>query len=104
MTATSPRPDADAQALEEPDSIERLLEAARREQQETLRLAMRAGRMGAWVRDMETGTVAWDGELEELFGLPAGGFRGSERAFFELVHPDDAAGLELEIDSRSVTT
>ena len=58
---------------------------------QSLGLAMRGGRMGWWSRDLRTNTVEWSPELEEIFGLRRGGFAGTERAFFDLVHPDDRA-------------
>jgi PAS domain S-box-containing protein len=119
MTTTSPDPEAalptgaalvadagpssdfEHHPLAAADSSQRQLDAALtelREQQETLRLAMRGGRMGTWVRDLQTGAVHWDRELEELFGLPPGGFGRSELAFFELVHPQDVPRLERAIE------
>ncbi len=64
-------------------------EAALRESRDVLALAMRGGRMGAWSRDITSNEVWWSEELEGLFGLPPGGFGGSEDRFFEYVHPDD---------------
>lgn len=57
--------------------------------QSSLALALRAGRMGWWTRDLETGVVTWSPELEEIFGLPPGGFAGDEDRFLSFVHPDD---------------
>lgn len=62
-----------------------------------LALAMRGGRMGWWSRDLATNTVRWSPELEELFGLPPGGFQGTEQAFYDLVHPDDRAAVAHEV-------
>ena len=56
-------------------------DAVLRESQEVLSLAMRGGRMGAFVCDLATNEVWWSRELEELFGLPEGGFPGTEAAF-----------------------
>lgn len=60
-----------------------------RQIQSSLALAMRAGRMGWWTRDLRTEVVTWSPELEELFGLPRGGFEGREAAFLERVLPED---------------
>jgi PAS domain S-box-containing protein len=54
-----------------------------------LSLAMQASRMGAWEREVATGAVWWSEELEEIFGLAAGTFGGTERHFYELMHADD---------------
>jgi PAS domain S-box-containing protein len=66
---------------------------ALRDRNETLRLAMRGGRMGAWVRHLTDDTVEWSHELEELFGVPHGAFGGTEAAFFDFVHPEDRAQI-----------
>lgn len=54
-----------------------------------LALAMQSSRMGVWERDIATDTVWWSEELEEIFGLERGEFRGTEQHFYELVHEDD---------------
>ena len=73
-------------------------EAALRQTQQALRLAMQGGRMGVWHRDMATDKVWWSEELEEIFGLPPGGFAGHRQAFHDLVHPEDRASLREAID------
>jgi PAS domain S-box-containing protein len=69
-------------------------EASLRESRDVLALAMRAGRMGAWSRNFATDVVWWSRELEEIFGLPPGGFAGTEAGFHAFVHPDDRPILE----------
>jgi PAS domain S-box-containing protein len=69
-------------------------EAALRESRDVLALAMRGGRMGAWSRDLATEAVWWSRELEEIFGLPPGGFAGTTPGFRSLVHPDDRPQLD----------
>jgi len=64
-------------------------ETALRASREVLSLAMRGGGMGAWSRDVVTNKVWWSPELEEIFGLPAGGLEGSDAAFFAYVHEND---------------
>ena len=66
-------------------------ESALRENREVLSLAMQAGQMGAWSRDLVADTVWWSRELEQIFGLPAGAFAGNRQAYLDLVHPDDSA-------------
>ncbi|AKJ27234.1 chemotaxis protein methyltransferase CheR [Caldimonas brevitalea] len=72
-------------------------EAALRESRDVLALAMRGGRMGAWSRDLVTDRVWWSAELEELFGLPPGGFSGTTEGFRSLVHPDERPALEAAV-------
>jgi PAS domain S-box-containing protein len=57
--------------------------------QHSLALALKGGRMGWWTRDLLTQTVTWSPELEELFGLAPGKFKGTEETFLAYVHPDD---------------
>lgn len=73
-------------------------ERALRESQETLRLAMRASRMGTWMRNMATDEVSWSSELEDLFGLPPGGFAGSVNGFRDLIHLSDREKVEKEVE------
>jgi PAS domain S-box-containing protein len=68
-------------------------QAALRESRDVLGLAMRAGRMGAWSRQLSSGEVWWSRELEELFGLAPGAFGGDEEAFLDMVHPEDRAAV-----------
>ncbi|MGB2695618.1 MAG: PAS domain S-box protein [Dehalococcoidia bacterium] len=64
-------------------------EQALREGDERLRLAMEAGRMGAWEWQMRTGAVRWSDGLEAIHGLAQGTFAGTFEAFLADVHPDD---------------
>jgi PAS domain S-box-containing protein len=50
--------------------------------------------MGVWTRDLVSEQVWWSRELEELFGLPPGGFEGTFEGFVALIHPDDRSRLE----------
>jgi PAS domain S-box-containing protein len=59
--------------------------------EDVLKLVMRGGRIGAWWRNLLTNQVHWSAELEEIFGLPPGGFAGTEAGFYDYVHPDDRA-------------
>lgn len=72
---------------------------ALRRTQASLGLAMRGGRMGWWSRDMATDQVTWSAELAEIVGLPPGAFGGDERAFYALVHPDDAPAVAREVEA-----
>ncbi len=75
----------------------RVAEDLLRRTQSSLALAMRGGRMGWWTRDLETEVVTWSPELEELFGLPPGGFEGRETAFLERVVPEDRAAVSAAV-------
>lgn len=74
-------------------------EAALRERDERLRLALAASRMGTWT--LEFGPqprLISSPELEAIFGLAPGEFAGTLPALLELVHPDDHALIQQAID------
>jgi PAS domain S-box-containing protein len=73
-------------------------EAALRESQDVLTLAMRGGAMGAWSRNLATNEVWWSRELEELFGLQQGEFNRTEAGFFAFVHEDDRLAVRTAVD------
>jgi PAS domain S-box-containing protein len=54
-----------------------------------LRLALEAGRMGAWEWTVGDGKVSWSPELEAIHGLPSGAFPGNFEGFQRDIHPDD---------------
>jgi PAS domain S-box-containing protein len=62
-----------------------------------LSLSMQSSRTGAWTRDLATDTVWWSEELEEIYGLEKGSFRGTEKDFFDFVHEDDREEIWNEI-------
>lgn len=78
-----------------------LTEQALVDSRDALRLALSAGRLGTWRWDMTTGTVVFDGRLEGIFGLPAGGFDGRFETHQSLLHPDDR-GYVLDIVRAAV--
>ncbi|HEX8201970.1 MAG TPA: PAS domain S-box protein, partial [Isosphaeraceae bacterium] len=75
----------------------RRAEAAVRASEERLRLALGAGRMGTWDWDLSSGCVAWSDNLEEVHGLPPGGFDCTLEGFHRLVHPEDRQRVEAAI-------
>ena len=64
-------------------------EQALRKSEERLRLAQQVARVGTFEWNIQTGVNHWTPELEAMYGLPPGAFAGTERAWEELVHPDD---------------
>ena len=66
---------------------------------ESLRLALRAARMGVWVQDLRTGHIDWSPEVHEIIGVPR--FAGTREAWIALVHPDDRPAAQAAFD-RSV--
>src|SRR5215469_6107251 len=71
--------------------------------EERLRLAQSAARIGTFEWNIRTGVNTWTSELEAMYGLPAGGFGGTQAAFESLVYSDDRAGL-IELVDRSLKT
>jgi PAS domain S-box-containing protein len=77
------------------------------ESNEHLRLALAAGKMGTWTRELDgEGRVLLSPELEAIIGLNPGEFPGTESALYELIHPEDrelvrqalARGIEIKSD------
>jgi PAS domain S-box-containing protein len=71
----------------------KLAEEALRASEERLRLAQQAARIGTFEWNIQTGANTWTPELEAIYGLPPGGFGGTQTAFENLVYPDDRAGV-----------
>ncbi len=71
-------------------------EAALRESEERLRLALDAARMGTFDWDVPHNRITWSRRHEELWGLPPGGFAGTYEAFSEGVHHEDLPVINAE--------
>jgi PAS domain S-box-containing protein len=67
------------------------------DQQERLRLALEAGRMGTWEWNIQTGEVVWADSLLALHGFDSEDFGGTLEAFQRLVHPDDLPTVQQAI-------
>ena len=74
-------------------------EVALRASEERLRLAQQAARIGTFEWNIQTGVNTWTPELEAMYGLPPGGFGGTQTAFENLVHVDDRAGVIKLVDA-----
>jgi PAS domain S-box-containing protein len=57
--------------------------------EDRLALALEAASLGTWTWDMAAGTSRWDERLEELHGLPPGGFGGTFDDWLASLHVDD---------------
>jgi PAS domain S-box-containing protein len=55
------------------------------------RMAQEITRVGTFEWNIVTGVNTWTPELEALYGLPPGGFAGTQEAWEQLVHPEDRA-------------
>ncbi|HEX6372863.1 MAG TPA: PAS domain S-box protein [Longimicrobium sp.] len=73
-------------------------EQALRETQERLRAALSASGTATFRWNLRTGDVAWDAELDRLFGIAEGTNPHSAAGFLLAVHPDDRARLARAVD------
>jgi PAS domain S-box-containing protein len=73
--------------------VARLIEAQAllRESEERFRFAQRAAGIGTFDWNIQTGINTWTPELEALYGLPSGSFARTQKAWEDLIHPDDRA-------------
>ncbi|MCP3139612.1 sensor histidine kinase [Pyxidicoccus xibeiensis] len=71
-------------------------DAARRESEDRLRLALTAGRLGTWDFDPVTGVLRWDTRTRALFGLPPEA-EVSWDTFIAGVHPEDRERTALVV-------
>jgi PAS domain S-box-containing protein len=72
-------------------------DAAMRDSDERLRLALAAARVGIYDWDVPGAHIIWSAWHEKLWGFAPGEFDGSYQAFMSRVHPDDVAGIEAEV-------
>jgi PAS domain S-box-containing protein len=70
-------------------SARKSAESALRESEERLQLAQQVANVGTFEWNIKTGVNRWTPELERLYGLPPGGFKGTQGAWERLVHPED---------------
>lgn len=73
-----------------------------RSHKERLELAQNAGRIGTFEWHIPTGQVRWSAILENLYGLPTGGFGGSLEAWKQSVHPEDRERAEFELHNAVI--
>ena len=79
------------------------VETQLRHSAERLHLALQVGRLGAWEWDVASGEVTWSETLEEIYGLPAGGFGGTMEQYTSLLHADDRVRV-LDLIGATVET
>ncbi|MDQ1429977.1 MAG: hypothetical protein QOF40_579 [Actinomycetota bacterium] len=70
--------------------------------EERLRIALDAGRMGTWSWVLETDVVTWDEQMAARYGMTLEEFNRSFEEYASRIHPDDRAWVEQAIaDARS---
>ena len=77
--------------------------AALREVSERLELALEAGGLGSFERNLLTGETQWSSSQEKLYGLSPGNFAKTYDAWKRSVHPDDLAAVEAAMRSSVET-
>ena len=80
----------------------RAADEALRESEQRLKLALEAGRLGAWERNLRTGTMTWSAITQKIHGLEPGKFSGSFEEFELLIHPVDRPQV-LDTITRSIS-
>jgi len=79
--------------------VERLrIEKTLKLEQERLRFALDAARMGTWSWNIETGVVSWSDDVVRLFNLEPeqidGQFDSQYERYLSLIHPDDLPRIQ----------
>jgi|GEM_PF-1567303 len=79
-------------------TIERAkIEQVLRQNEERLKLAMDAGRLGMWHFDTASGLVEIDSRVSEFFGLPPDTRTIESQRLVERIHPADQAAVSTEL-------
>jgi PAS domain S-box-containing protein len=74
-------------------------EEGRRRTEERLRLALASGRIGVWEWDLGTDTLSWSPEMFAITGVAPAAFGGTRDDFARLIHPDDRAVFQTQIET-----
>lgn len=75
-------------------------EAALRESERTLRIALEAGRMGTYRFDVKTGIEQWSDSEYDMLGIARTGGAPTRDLFLSVVHPDDRHRVEFGEDDQ----
>ena len=65
-----------------------------RETAQRLALATASGKLGIWDRDLRDGTLIWDDQMFELYGVDRGTASLSHATWSERIHPEDLPSVE----------
>lgn len=76
----------------------RAADDALRESELRLKLALEAGRLGAWERNLKTGAMTWSAITQQIYGIDPGHFSGTFEEFQQLIHPEDRPRVVDEIN------
>jgi diguanylate cyclase (GGDEF)-like protein/PAS domain S-box-containing protein len=78
-------------------------EARIRKNEEHLRLAQQAARIGSFEWEIPQNVIEWSVELESLYGLSRAGFGGTYEAWQSLIHAEDRAYADERVQEAMVT-
>jgi two-component system cell cycle sensor histidine kinase/response regulator CckA len=73
-------------------------DAALRRNEERLKLALDAAKMGTWEWEVATARVTWSNGVEPLFGVQSGAFGGTFDAYVDLLPEEERARVRGVID------
>jgi PAS domain S-box-containing protein len=76
---------------------QQMIHSLLKENQERLRFAQEAGKIGAFEWDMVTREIVWTAEMEYIYGLNTGEFEGTYESWFQWIHPEDVEKIRKEI-------
>ena len=99
VTMLTGRPVPVVMAMVEDITEKKKAEQSLQDSEQRLRLAQQAAGMGAFEWNIQTGVNVWTPELEAVYGLPPGGFGGTQDAFENLVHFEDRDRVLELVDS-----
>jgi PAS domain S-box-containing protein len=60
-------------------------------------VAQTAANVGDWEWNIQSGTVRWSEEVEEMHGLPRGSFAGTAEHWVSALHPDDRERVQAAV-------
>jgi PAS domain S-box-containing protein len=60
--------------------------------------AQRAGQLGLWELDVDTGAIYWSGQLRRLFEVEQAGLHIDRETYAEFVHPDDRDYVQRRVE------
>jgi PAS domain S-box-containing protein len=78
-------------------------EAALRESEARLQLALSAGQMGAWEWNIRASKITWSSSLEVIHGLKRGSFGGTFEDFKKTIHPEDLESVLSQVHTTLET-
>lgn len=76
---------------------QQMIHSLLKENQERLRFAQEAGKIGAFEWDMLSKNIVWTAEMESIYGLNTGEFEGTYESWFQWIHFEDVEKIRKEI-------